>query len=90
MKNMHHDRAATCETLLRLPNYRLDLEKIWDDKRSARYAFTVYPNTNADQKGVSLLSGNGHAVTRRDIHHALYLFQCFHLQDASSKCMMRA
>jgi hypothetical protein len=103
MKNTHNDKMAkagenigtvSCETLLRLPDCRLDLEKTWDKTHTAHYAFTLYPyqerSTTQPVKGIRLLAGQGHEVSRRDLHHAFYLLQSFRLKDTVSQRVLSA
>lgn len=71
------------EILLRQPAYTLELLKSWDDEGSPCHAFVASPAVNgrklAHGEDTNLLMGQGHEVSRRDMHYALYLFQRFHL-----------
>lgn len=76
------------QILLRQPAYTLELCKTWDDGGMPRHAFVLHPAVNgsySDQsEGINLMMGEGHDVSRRDMHYALYLFQRFHLNRADN------
>ncbi len=77
-------RVPTKQILLRQPTYSLQLSKTWDEKDAPRHAFILYPTgcQSEGEGGITLLMGEGHEISRRDIHYALYLFQRFHLKNA--------
>ncbi|MCH2546840.1 MAG: hypothetical protein MK052_04425 [Alphaproteobacteria bacterium] len=74
---------TTREILLRHPAYTLELLKNWSETGEPRHAFMMHPaiegRRNAHQEGVNLMMGEGHDVSRRDMHYAIYLFQKFHM-----------
>lgn len=77
---------TTRQILLRQPAYTLELQKSWNEQGEPRHAFVLHPTANGQGRqadGVNLLMGQGHDVSRRDMHYALYLFQRFHLNQAS-------
>lgn len=80
---------TTKQTLLRQPAYTLELLKSWDDEGSPRHSFVLHPAVNGrhspQSEGINLLMGEGHDVSRRDMHYALYLFQRFHLNHAAAQ-----
>lgn len=76
------------EILLRQPSFLLELEKCWDESGKPRHQFRLYPAVAGREnlsQGVDLLTGEGHDVSRRDLHYALYLFQRFHLSEAHQR-----
>lgn len=78
------------EVLLRQPSFLLELCRFWDDEGHERHSFVmrhaVAGRPSAiDNGGSVLLAGEGHDVSRRDIHKAFYLFQRFHLSDAPAR-----
>lgn len=81
-------RRETKQTLLKQPNYNLQLVKSWDSHGEAQHAFVLYPTTHyrvgEEISGITLLTGKGHDASRRDMHYALYLFQRFHLQNSTA------
>lgn len=84
---------TTKEILLRQPSYSLELIKSWDKQGEPHHAFVLHPVTENGQQaddGVNLLMGQGHEVSRRDIHYALYLFQRFHLNNGAAAQVARA
>lgn len=76
---------VTKQILLKQPNYTLELVKHADDSGSPCHAFVMHPTLSNyaahETQGVTLLTGRGHDVSRRDVHYALYLFQRFHLNQ---------
>lgn len=79
---------TTKQILLRQPAYTLELLKSFDDGGAPRHAFVLHPAVNgrhcAESEGINLLMGEGHEVSRRDMHYALYLFQRFHLNQGAA------
>lgn len=80
-------QQTTKEILLRQPAYTLELLRSWGEKGEPRHAFVLYPAVNgqhaAHVEGINLMMGEGHHVSRKDMHYALYLFQRFHLNNAA-------
>ncbi len=77
-------REVKTEILMRQPAYSLELQRYHDNTDEAQHAFVMHPqfDPQRNDRGITLLVGKGHDVSRRDIHYALYLFQKFHMQHA--------
>lgn len=88
--------ATTRQTLIRQPNYTLELVKSFDAEGSPCHAFTLFPTAGIademehERQGIVLLTGAGHEAGRKDMHYALYLFQRFHVQNMATSSRMMA
>lgn len=87
MSSSEQQPSISKEILLQHPGCTLQLERDWNEAGAARHAFKLYPSASGRTTGaaVSLLSGDGHDVSRREIHYALYLFQRHDVQNARGK-----
>lgn len=77
MRDAQNSNLVTKEVLLQQPACTLQLEREWNEQGAACHSFKLYPSSAGKATGaaISLLSGEGHDVPRREIHYALYLFQ---------------
>lgn len=83
-------KQPTKEILLRQPSLLLELCRYWDDEGHARHSFVMHPAVAGkpcvnEDAGDILMDAEGHEVSRRDVHHAFYLFQRFHLSNAGER-----
>lgn len=81
-------KEACRETLLRQPDWRLELEKGWNEQGGERHAFVVYSSAygkSGSEAGKRILSGEGHEVSRREIHYALYLSRRMDIEAGQSR-----
>ncbi|MBM3618615.1 MAG: hypothetical protein FJX23_08775 [Alphaproteobacteria bacterium] len=87
MSSGNQQSSISKEVLLQHPGCTLQLERDWSESGAARHAFKLYPSASGHATGaaVSLLSGEGHDVSRREIHYALYLFQRHDVESARGK-----
>ncbi|MGB1540016.1 MAG: hypothetical protein ACPG80_03565 [Rickettsiales bacterium] len=79
-------KQDTTQVLLRQPFYTLEVCKSWDEQEKPYHAFLLQPTVaggkELEGQSVTLLTGAGHDISRKDMHYALYLFQKFHMHKA--------
>ena len=78
------------EVIVRQPNYRLEVVKSVDEHDAPHHAFVMCITAPDGEliDTVTLLTGEGHTASRKDIHCALYLFQRFHMENPQKSAVI--